>query len=195
MAQAIPRESVLHVLQRRYDHQSAQVVFKRAVEVVKLRDQEHYTSEELQTISQGLQKVGDHLDALIGPLMALASMATPAAPKWETPKREVAREERKPARAPATAEATSAPAPAVAESPSPTTLTAPPTSTTTETQTARSTPEATATAEATAAAGSGHAEDASSSEHADSGEAEGEGTEPAAGEEPRETKGRSRRKR
>jgi len=195
MAQAIARESVLHVLQRRYDHQSAQVVFKRAVEVVKLRDQEHYTSEELKSISQGLQKVGDRLDALIAPLMALASTAVPASATWETPKREAARAERKPepARAPVPAVAASATAPA--ESPSPPVIMASPTSTTTEPNTAKPGAEATATAGATVSAEPSHAEDASSPEHGDGGETEGEGTEPAAGEEPRETKGRQRRKR
>ena len=195
MAQAIPRESVLHVLQRRYDHQSAQVVLKRAVEVVKLRDQEHYTSEELQSISQGLQKVGDRLDTLIAPLMALASTAVPAPPTWETPKRDAARVERKPepARAPAAAAAASATAPE--ESPSPPMVMTSSASTTTEPHTAKPGAEATVTAEATASAAPSHAEDVSSSEHADGGEAEGEGTEAGAGEEPREAKGRQRRKR
>jgi outer membrane biosynthesis protein TonB len=235
MAQAIPRERVLDVLQRRYDHQSAQVVFKRAVESVKLRDQEQYTSEELQSISQGLQKVGDRLDALIGPLMALAGAPVPAPPTWETPKREAARAEPKPeparaepkpeparaepkpepARAepkpeppraevkpePARAEPKPEPAraseaasvvtvtpPAIAGSPAPS-VTAAPASTTAEPHAATATSEASPTTEATAA------EDAASTHHEDGGEAEGEHTESGAAGEPREPKGRHRRKR
>jgi hypothetical protein len=194
MAQAIPRESVLHVLQRRYDHQSAQVVFKRAVEVVKLRDQEHYTSDELRSISQGLQKVGDRLDALMGPLMALAT-AAPTPPTWETQKRETAPEVRKPepARAPATAPTVSAPAPARTEAPSAPTPTAAATSASTDPHTTKASADVAATSEATAE--SSAADDAASSEHADGGETEGDGAEPATGEEHRETKGRQRRKR
>jgi len=71
MAQAIPRENVLSALKRRYDHQSAEVVLKRAVEAAKLNDKEQYTTEELRSIGQGLQKVGDRLDSVLGELMAL----------------------------------------------------------------------------------------------------------------------------
>ena len=68
MAQAVPRDQVLGVLKRRYDHQSAQVILKRAAEAAKLRDQEHYTSEELRSLGQGLQRIGEGLD----PVLALA---------------------------------------------------------------------------------------------------------------------------
>src|SRR5262249_2983825 len=187
MAQAIPRESVLHVLQRRYDHQSAQVVFRRAVESAKLRDQEQYTREELQSISEGLQKVGDRLDSLIGPLMALAGAATATPPAWETSKREPMRVEPKPElraetkpappragprpQAPRAADAASVvavtpPAVSPAPAPSPTPASTP---TTTET------PAAAASAEASAAAGAAAATtaaDDSTAHHDDSGDAE-----------------------
>ena len=71
MAQAIPRDNVLSALKRRYDHQSAEVVLKREVEEAKLNDKEQYTTEELRSIGQGLQKVGDRLDSVLGELMAL----------------------------------------------------------------------------------------------------------------------------
>jgi hypothetical protein len=75
MAQAIPRDKVLSVLQRRYDYQSAQVVLKRAVEAAKLSERDQYTSEELHSIGQGLQQVGDRLDAVLAELTALSGPA------------------------------------------------------------------------------------------------------------------------
>ena len=72
MAQAIPRDKVLSVLQRRYDYQSAQVVLKRAVEAAKLSERDQYTSEELRSLGQGLQQVGDRLDAVLAELTALS---------------------------------------------------------------------------------------------------------------------------
>jgi outer membrane biosynthesis protein TonB len=199
MAQPIPRESVLHVLQRRYDHQSAQVVFRRVVESVKLRDQEQYTREELQSISEGLQKVGDRLDSLIAPLMALAGAATATPPAWETSKREPARVEPKAAlraesrpeppraeskpQAPRAADAASVVAvtpPAVSPAPA-----SSPTPTTTETAAAAASAEASPTAGAAAAT---TAEDDSTAHHDDSGEGESENTESGG-------KGRQRRKR
>jgi hypothetical protein len=77
MAQTIPREQVLSVLQGRYDYHSAEVVLKRAVAAAKPQDQERYSSEELRSIGKELQKVGDRLDRVIGSLMALADSASP----------------------------------------------------------------------------------------------------------------------
>ena len=92
MAQAIPKDKVLSVLQRRYDYQSAQVVLKRAVEAAKLSERDQYTSEELRSIGQGLQQVGDRLDAVLAELTALwtpASVAAASVVEVERPPRAV----------------------------------------------------------------------------------------------------------
>lgn len=92
MAQAIPKDKVLSVLQRRYDYQSAQVVLKRAVEAAKLSERDQYTSEELRSIGQGLQQVGDRLDAVLAELTALSgpsSVTTPAVVEVERSSRPV----------------------------------------------------------------------------------------------------------
>jgi hypothetical protein len=71
----IARERVLDMLQRRYDHQSAQVIFKRALSVVKLTEQEQYTGEQLVLIGKGLEKVGDRIESVLAELTALAGPA------------------------------------------------------------------------------------------------------------------------
>ena len=97
------RSDILNVLETRYDHLSAKVVFAEVLENTRLEEKAKYEPAEVVKIANSLIRVGSRVEKVVDGIRALDAKPAKAAPaKKEAPvatEKEAAPEEKKPKKA------------------------------------------------------------------------------------------------